>query len=279
MNNKLFQICYKPEHFLTVGDQVESWNNTENLKPALREFPIFEQAYNSDITKDLDYFGLVSPKFEQKTNLSCQKFLDWVTITQQTELCDVYFLNPVPIVESLFPGVVQHGETCHPGLQSILQRNISAVSHIDLSSLYSDCNTFSLCNYFIGNRKFWSAYIKFVNNFLRSVEANPNDAELIYVKSANYGPNKALPYYTFAVERLFTIFLHTNKELTFTHYPYSRHDLIAKTGLAEPVIDELIILSDLKKIAISGDHINLLKHWAFFRNKMAQQNQYLFLME
>ena len=69
MKTKLFSICYEPQHFLTVGNQVESWDNTENLRPELREFPIFESAFNSDITKDLDYWGLVSPKFEKKSNL------------------------------------------------------------------------------------------------------------------------------------------------------------------------------------------------------------------
>jgi hypothetical protein len=263
-----------------VGNQVESWDNTENLRPELREFPIFESAFNSDITKDLDYWGLVSPKFEKKSNLSCQKFIDWVVETQKTITADVYFINPVPIVESLFPGVIQHGETCHPGLLGILQRNIATASQIDLATLYMDCNTFAMCNYFIANRKFWDKYILFVHDFLLSVEAHPNDYDLMYAKSANYGPNKALPYYTFAVERLFSIFINLYKnEIKFAHYPYSRQDLLVKTSLAEPIIDELRCLSDIKQIAVSAGYPNMMQHWAFLRNRLAQQNQYLFLME
>ena len=148
-----------------------------------------------------------------------------------------------------------------------------------------DCNTFSLCNNIIGNRKFWAKYIDFVNDFLESVSKNPEDEEIMYRKSANYGPNKSLPYYTFAVERLFSIFLNlearnrASDRITFSHYVYTRDALIAKTGLPEPIVDELRALTDIKQMAVSAGHSGMMQHWAFFRNRLAQQNSYLFLME
>jgi hypothetical protein len=283
MKTKLYKICYEPEHFSAVGARFDYWDNSTNPQPELREYPIFERAYNSKLTKDLDYWGLVSPKFEKKSNLSGGQFLDWVETSQKTNLCDVYFVNPVPIVESIFPGTIQHGENCHPGLLGLLQRNISEAADIDLGSLYMDCNTFAMCNYFVGNKKFWDKYINFVQNFLDSVSRNPEDEEIMYRKSANYGPNKSLPYYTFAVERLFSIFLNMEKRMqsgvTSARYTYSREELITKTGLPEPIIDELRALTDIKQMAISAGYAGMMQHWAFFRNKFTQQNQYLFLME
>jgi len=283
MNTKLYQICYLPEHFSAVGARFDFWDNTVNVKPELREYPIFERAYTSKLTKGLDYWGLVSPKFEKKANITGGQFLDWVETVQKTHPCDVYFVNPVPIVESIFPGTIQHGENCHPGLLGLLQRNISEAAGIDLASMYMDCNTFSMCNYFIGNRKFWDSYINFVQKFLDSVSKNPEDDELMYRKSANYGPNKTLPYYTFAVERLFSIFLNLERRkqggITATHYTYSREALLTKTGLPESIISTLIALTDIKQMAVSAGYPGMMQHWAFFRNQLCQQNQYLFLME
>ena len=282
MNNKLFSICYLPDHF-SLGSGFEPWDNIENLNPELREYPIFERAYNSDLTKNLDYWGLVSPKFKKKTNITGTKFLDWIEASGRINgWSDVYFINPVPIVEAIFPGTIQHGNNCHPGLCDLLQRNIEVAANIDLSTLYMDCNTFSMCNYFVGNRKFWTKYIEFVNSFLISVSKNPTDVEMMYRKSANYGPNKQLPYYTFAVERLFSIFLRLEAEkhnITSMHYSYNKEALLTKTGLPEIIIDELRALSDIKQIAVSAGYPTMMQHWAFFRNRLAQQNQYLFLME
>jgi hypothetical protein len=282
MNTKLYSICYLPEHFSAIGARFEPWDNLINKQPELCEFPIFDRAYNSELTKDLDYWGLMSPKFEKKSNITGGQFLDWVLASQISNPKDVYFINPVPIVEAIFPGTIQHGNNCHPGLLSLLQRNIAQAASIDLASLYMDCNTFAMCNYFVGNRKFWSRYTAFVNSFLASVNNNPEDVELMYRKSANYGPNKSLPYYTFAVERLFSIFLNIESRtggVTFAHYPYTREALLIKTGLPEQIVDELRALSDIKQMAISAGYPAMMQHWAFFRNRLAQQNQYLFLME
>jgi hypothetical protein len=143
-----------------------------------------------------------------------------------------------------------------------------------------DYNTFSLCNYFVGDKIFWNKYMKFVHSFLESVDKNTNDKELLYGTSANYGPNKTLPFYTFVIERLFSIFLNIYKsEITVSHYPYSREALLIKTGLSESIVNELQALSDIKQVAISDGHSAMMQHWAFFRNRMAQQNSYLFLME
>lgn len=278
MNTKLYKICYEPSQFSSIGLGFDPWDNSINAAPDLREFPVFEIAYKSALTKDLDYWGLLSPKFEKKSGITGEQFLNWIDAMNKTNPCDVYFINPVPIVEAIFPGTIQHGNNCHPGLLDLLQRNITGAKNIDLSVLYMDANTFSMCNYFVGNRKFWDKYIDFVKRFLWQL--NTNDYNMVYNVGANYGPNKTLPYYTFAVERLFSIFLHLHgSEIKVANYRYDRAALLLKTGLPEIIIDELIALSDIKNIALSGRQPHMLQHWAFFRNRLCQQNPYLFHIE
>jgi hypothetical protein len=281
MNTKLYGICWKEEHFSAIGARYDAWDNLTNQNPELREFPIFEQAFNSSLTKNLDYWGMISAKFDAKAGIKGEAFLDWVkTENSKSNPSDVYFLNPVPIVEALFPGTIQHGEICHSGLLGILQRNLTEAKNINLATLYMDCNTFAMCNYFVGNRKFWSKYVAFVNIFLDHVKSNPADYDLVYNTGANYGPNKSLPFYSFVVERLFSIFLNLYaNEISFSHYQYTRDALLVKTGLSANIVDELRCLSDIKQVAISGRYTAMMEHWSFLRNRMAQANQYLFLME
>lgn len=280
MNIKLFGICYKPEHFSAIESKYDAWDNLENPTPELCEYPIFNRAYTSVLTKDLDYWGLVSPKFESKSALTGNQFLDWVTVQVQNDPKDVYFLNPVPIVEAIFPGTIQHGENCHPGLLGLLQRHIPYGEKLNLANLYMDCNTFSMCNYFVGNRKFWENYTSFVNGFLKSVESNPADKQMMYATGANYGRDKSIPYFTFVVERLFSIFLNMyGPNITHAHYIYDRDALLKKTQLPEVIVDELRALTDIKQVALSGGHFGMMQHWVFLRNKLTQANQYLFHME
>ena len=282
MNIKLFSVCYKEEHFSEVGPPFEPWDNLENNNPKLREFPIFEAVFNSPQIKNVDYWGVLSPKFEKKAYISGTQFLDWINTSYQKKPHDVYFINPAPIVEAIFPSVNQHGDNCHPGLMDLIKRNIKELQNINLLTMHMDVNTFAMCNYFIGNKKFWNKYISFVNTFLSSVHQNPNDYNMLFNKSANYGPDTSLPYYTFAIERLFSIFLNIQlhkKEITFTHFHYTPQLIKDKTSLPNDIVEELIILSDIKQVAISGGYIQMMKHWAFLRNKFVQQNPYLFYLE
>jgi hypothetical protein len=279
MNLKLFKICYMQDQIDSIDPSFTVWNNIENLNEQLREFPVFEQAHESLKNTDVDLWGLVSPKFEQKTNISGHQFISWIQKTHSLNPCNVYFINPVPIVESLFTSTIHHGENCHNGMEGILQRNLS-LFNVSLNSMYMDCNTFSLCNYFVGDKYFWDKYINFVHSFLISINNNKSDYDLMYNTSAQYGPNTHLPFYTFVIERLFSIFLNINKEtIKVSHYQYNKQALINKTGLPEPIIDELQALKDMKQIAISAGYFNMMHHWAFFRNRMAVQHPYLFLME
>ena len=58
MKTKLYKICYEQSQLSSLGAGFDLWDNLSNDQPQLREYPIFECAYNSNLTKNLDYFGL-----------------------------------------------------------------------------------------------------------------------------------------------------------------------------------------------------------------------------
>lgn len=275
---KIFVICYLKEQFEKIKEPIIPWDNRANLKPNLFEYPIFKEAFSSDLTKDIDYYGLLSPKFESKSKISFDDFLNWIEVEHQKNPSDIYFINPCPVNESLFVSTLQHGNNCHPGLLALIQRHLS--EYPNLENMIMDCNTFALCNYFVANKKFWKSYIDFVDKFLLSIENNEEDKNLMYNISANYGPNQKLPYFTFVVERLFSIFLYIHSS-TFksSHYIYSKDEIVKKTGLTDEMANEVLALSILKNVGTNTSYKQLLHVWAHFRNKVASQNSYLFLLE
>lgn len=283
-NIQIYQICYLPEHLLQVKNPLIPYNNLENLNPELCEYPIFKSGKVYAIQKNLDLWGFVSPKFEMKTGISGQQFIDFIE-TDPTR-ADVYFINPTPINESLSPSVLTQGENCHPGIIDLISRNIKKMNlpnelnnlWINLPNLWMDSKTFALCNYFVGNRKFWSEYLTFVDLFLAAVKSNETDYDMMFKAGANYGPNKKLPYFTFVVERLFSLFINITT-LRVNHYTYTRDELLQKTKLSPQILDELRALSAMKLAAISGNRPELLEHYIFYRNRFASANAYIFNLE
>jgi len=279
MNIKLFQICYAPEHFTNIKVPFEVWDNSENLTPKLCEFPIFNKVYDYATENNIDYWGVLSPKFEYKAGISGQQFYDWIEreITNSPAKPDVLFINPTPINESLSSSVISQGENCHPGLMNLMQRVLQRMNiNLILATLWN-YDTFALCNYFVGNKVFWTKYLNFANQFIAEASSDPNDYKMMFETGANYGLNSALPYYTFVLERLFSLFLIIYPEINHYEAKYSREQLFKKTKLPLEIVDEIRALSYIKHLGINDPE--LLRHWIFLRNKFAQQNPNIFNVE
>ena len=280
MTITLYTNCYTPELLSSMQPGFTPWDNTSNPEPILREFPVFLQVYEK-LQNNVDaprYWGVLSPKFEEKSGISGTEFYDW--IKNNPTNADVYFINPKTIAESLYPNVVYHGERWHTNLASLMQRYINLFHpNVDLSSLYMDTNSFAMCNYFVGNSIFWKEYLNFVNTFLHHVSQNELDRKMMFSVSANYNLDHSVPYYSFVVERLFSVFLRLHPAIRAKSFSYTREQLNKKLQLPEPIIDELMALTAIKNAAISGKNPDLLPHWAWLRNRMTQQNPYILSLE
>jgi hypothetical protein len=282
MKLSLFQICYKNEHFKNFPNGMIAWDNTANLNPKLCEFPIFNEAYQHAIDLGLDYWGLMSPKFEKKSFMAASKFKNWIESELQVEKpANVFFVNPAPINESLSLNAITQGEICHPGMAALIQHALTGMGiNFDALRVVVDDDTFAMCNYFVGDRIFWKLYLDFVNTFLAEVEKNSDDKNMMYEISAQYGPDHSIPYYTFVVERLFSLFLILYRgRITSQHYTYSKEEMLSKTQLPSLVIEELNSLSLLKKKAIQHNESKLMDSWSIFRTSLIMRYPNIFNIE
>ncbi|MDT8421792.1 MAG: hypothetical protein RQ754_15305 [Desulfuromonadales bacterium] len=171
------------------------------------------------------HFGLVSPKFVDKTGLSGQAFIDWIDAHPGY---DVYFVNPFPQLSYWHYNVWDQGEFWHPGLSALantlfaragetirverLPRNAAA------SLLYS--------NYWVANDSFWQRFMTFVRKLADAVDdLDAADKEKLFARAPHYAP---ATYFPFVFERLFSTFLVTCDGLACLPYPHARAEVVAR---------------------------------------------------
>jgi hypothetical protein len=277
---KLFEICYRPEQIGNVQSPMIPWDNTINLSPELREYPVFKNGFEYARKNGLEMWGLVSNKFANKTGISGDRFVEWITDQTYQRSANLYFINPCPIIECLFPSVIAHGEYWHPGITNLVQRTLNEMGiKLDLANVLMDSDIFAMCNYFCGDRFFWERYLEFINQFLQAIDRNEADKELMFQASAGYNPDKSLAYYPFVIERLFSVFLYVYHDRIKSHaYQHTLDELITKTGLTKELCQEIQALSAMKKSAI-GKNSKLLKHWEFLRSNFLARHPEVFGLE
>ncbi|MDD2302874.1 MAG: hypothetical protein PHG30_09955 [Eubacteriales bacterium] len=163
-----------------------------------------------------EYFGLVSPRFSGKTGISGKTLIDWVNANPGY---DVYFVNPFPQLAYWHYNVWEQGEFWHPGLVDLANVLFAAAG---LSTQVENLprNTASsllYCNYWVGNEKFWSAYMTLVRKLVAAIDQlDADNRRKFFEQAPHYAP---ATYFPFVFERLVSTFLVLNAE--FTRLPYT----------------------------------------------------------
>ena len=280
---QLHQICHRPEHFTQISELLTPLDNTAAEHPELCEYPVFKKGYLQQLSLgENKNWGFLSPKFEQKTKISINKFHDWAIEKLSGENCpNVVFINATPILESIWPNVIIQGERCHPGLAKLLNFGLRGLGiESDILNRMMSSTTFAMSNYFAGDLIFWEKYITFVDNFVEVIEKDPDCKKLMFETSAGYQRDSSIPYYTFVVERLFSVFLNLyESEISSAAYVYTSEELMSKSHQTAEIIDEIMALSSIKYQAVATNNINLVQPWTTLRHQFVQRHPYIFNVE
>jgi hypothetical protein len=282
MNLKIYQIYYKPEQLSTLDSNAIPLDNTENLNPGLREYPIFKKGMDQAIKDGATHFGFLSPKFEDKARCSVKKFQDFCEGAFNAG-ADVVFLNPKFVLEAVSTNVFTQGEVWHPGIcdltNTILFRmyKTSNANKLDVRNFLMNKHVYAFCNYFVGSVKFWKGYTHFVDHFLAEVDKDEKIRSLMYEVSAGYNFDKAIPFYSFVVERLFSAYLFLySTTLKISSMPVElemvKHKMDARTH------SEVIALSYLKS-KLDGRDEMMFMAWQNLGNLWLKTNNMLLSME
>lgn len=183
-----------------------------------REFRILLDFYTALKHEKYTYSGIFSPKFNLKTHITGQNFLDFITESPKS---DVYLINPFPQLAYISHDVWMHGEVFHPGITQRAQELLDACNiHINLYSIPRH-NHHTLCysNFWVGSTHFWDIYateiLRPIENYLLS---NPNSklSKSILEGTTHTDPAPFLP---FIIERLFSTFISVRSDIKVTAYP------------------------------------------------------------
>ena len=239
MTVAVYQIRYGEDVVGAFDPAFITYDCRANPEPEKRETAHMLRFYDEGAWRrgGAEHFGLVSPKFAGKARLGGTAFVDWV---EANPGYDLYFINPFPQVSYWHFNVWTQGEFWHPGLGEIADALFAAAGHsIRVESLpRNTAATLLYSNYWVGNEKFWRAYMPFVRKMAVAVDdLGASDREKLFGLAPHYAP---ATYFAFVFERLFSTFLVLHEEVAGLPYPHSRDDMRGRcdNDMERFIIDE-----------------------------------------
>lgn len=218
MTVKINQIYFKDEHEEHLDPAFHPYNNKENPFPHWAENYIIHNAYTNKLYLESDYSGYVSWKFQQKTTIDGETFINFI---KDNPGYDVYFINPFPAEHYFYKNNWYHGESYHKGLFQFAESVFKNLNYnIDIENQIHKRDILLFCNYWVGNKTFWEEYMSFIQPIYNYIKADKltSDERKLLNKVNHYKINKGINLLPFFFERLFSTFLYINKNIKYLSY-------------------------------------------------------------
>lgn len=268
LNMKIFQIYFKPELKSYCDPAFTPLDNTSNPRPELREWDVWDREYETIRAQGLDYWGFVSWKFKDKTNLAGQQFIDFI---EANPGADVYFVNPCIVNEALFANSWEQGDIYHPNISAIGNSFLTKLGYadVDVRSMVLDRNCTMFANYIVGSRAFWDKFMEFSRKLFTEAEKDPEFKQQVFGAGlSNYAHDKTLPNFTFLIERLIPTFIDLEK-ISALAYQYTSETVPEKY---KPYLGDLRALSSLKVLINEHNSDELYDIWNQYRTTILRQH-------
>lgn len=251
---QIWQILFNQDQRARLDTAFTPLDNSQ-YPAETQEFAVFQRLVGSGATAQFPVWGALSWRFGEKTGMSGHNLL---SVVQQSPDVDVFYMNPFPHIEALFVSPWWHGEVAHPEFLDVSSAFLEAAG-LDGSDLHrlTAARDFSMCNYFVGGPRFWQSYLPFVEQALQRADLNmPPDlrAKMHSVDADWRKLHHASTYIPFILERLFTVFLHTQ----------GRHLKVQKipSPLGEANMNEALRdLRNMKDVAVLTRSTKVLDMW------------------
>jgi hypothetical protein len=268
-NTKIFQIYFKPELVAHCDPAFTPLDNTSNPRPELREWDVWDREHDSIAAQGLDYWGYVSWKFKEKTNLTGQQVIDFIA---ENPGHDVYLFNPCIVNEAVFANSWEQGDMHHPDISAIGNKFLTKLGYddVDVKGMLLDRDKTVFANYVVGNQKFWDKFMEFSRKLFTEAEKDSIFKDEVFgAGRSNYAHDKSLPNFTFLIERLIPTFLEL-EGFDSLGYTYNQMEVILPKY--QPFINDLLVLSDLKKLVNRYESDELFNIWNYSRQQFLQRN-------
>jgi len=260
MNLKIFQSYISDLQKKYVSEFAIPYSARFNDDQDSREYQLFK-IINAEHIQSNDIWGLVSWKFDQKNIICLKEFIDYAKI-KFLNGSDCVFINPMIALEALYLNPWEQGaHSGHLNLEKIQQ--YLAFNFDDSVLTLSGINSFALCNYFIGNSKFWNKYFMYIDTALSKLTNelnNKTEVGCVYGGTAHYSRDTGVTMQPFVIERLFSSFVkNMNSELIISPFTYDKDGFIIKFGCKLGALLHDIYL--LKRAFEENNSNDLLQIW------------------
>lgn len=209
----VYQNYYLEDQKSYLDPAFVPYNNTKNEHPELREYPILKKLHEKNKDNNV-MWGLVSWRWKEKTCIDGIKFINWI---QNTPGADVYHINHDLDHAAKEKNIFLHGEQHHKGMLKYFERlNYLMNWKLNFHNTYPP-KYFITCHFYVMNSRHWAKWLKFLDKCL---EVSYNDQSLNYFLRVETSPRygKAIPNFSFVVERLIALYCLLNKDLVVNEY-------------------------------------------------------------
>jgi hypothetical protein len=189
------------------------------------------------------FYGFLSPKFKQKTNLSAADVRHFIEAADPAT--DVALFSPSIHNSAFFLNVFEHGNAEHPGLMQVAKEFFARIDGTHtLDNLVSDSRNTVHSNYFVAKPKFWRAWLKITEQLYIIGETADDPLGVQLRTPTSYRGSRTVQMKIFLMERIATWILITDKNfVAAARDPFAARSRIYKLPLA--------IICDALKIAYS----------------------------
>jgi hypothetical protein len=178
-------------------------DNSANEKPDWFEYwPIRNFLVNEPLDED-SFYGFVSPKFKQKTNLSAAAAHEFVS--SQSETADVVLLSPSIHLTAYHWNVFKFGDSVHPGLLSVADLFFRSIGEpTDLHELVTNSGNEVYSNFMIAKPRFWRAWLNVTEQLYELAESPTEPLGARLREPTQYRGRKIVHMKIFIMERVGT---------------------------------------------------------------------------
>ena len=197
----VYQILYTKTEAMDPGFLV--LDNSSNERPDWFEYWPMRKFLLSESLDEQSFYGFLSPKFKDKTNLSAAAVCAFVG--RHSATADVILLSPSIHLTAYHLNVFKYGEACHPGHLAVATQFFTRIGQpTNLDDLVTHSRNEVYSNYFVAKPRFWRAWLAATEQ-LFSIAESPTDplgAELR--KTTSYRGRHNAQMKIFILERIAT---------------------------------------------------------------------------
>jgi len=217
----IHQIFYDEASRARLDPGFIAFDNLANERADWREFwPIRRYLQSANLVEE-DFYGFLSPKFHDKTNLKSadvQRFIN--SCDARTE---VVLFSPSIHASAYYLNVFLHGEAEHPGLLGISERLLERAGQtVSLKTLVNDSSDTVFATYVIARPRFWRAWLALNEPVFAIAEGRGDRLGDELRALTSYGGRADVPMKVFVVERMTSLVLSLDRSfVTRVHNPFA----------------------------------------------------------